>query len=174
MPVRQGHRSGLASRLRLSGVLILVSGWVLLSIRLLDPPRFSVSLLFQFFTYKEGFSFAFCGGRQPLSWVVSLLFSASYPQDRRSYYLFLYYLFFTTCMVYLYRRKWLPRVYLYRRKWLPRVYLYRRGKLPRITQACGNKRFALSWRFGKWRWFRSPNRPVEASDGPLRGREWGD
>ena len=36
----------------------------------------------------------FAGGVSPLSWVVSLLFSASYPQDRRSYYLFFNYLFF--------------------------------------------------------------------------------
>ena len=36
-------------------------------------------------------------GRQPLSRVVSLLFSVSYPQARRSYYLFFNYLFFTTC-----------------------------------------------------------------------------
>ena len=33
-------------------------------------------------------------GRQPLSWVFSLLFSVSYPQARRSYYLFFNYLFF--------------------------------------------------------------------------------
>ena len=39
---------------------------------------------FQFFTYKESFGFAFWGGgaSPPLS-VVSLLFSVSYPQDRR-------------------------------------------------------------------------------------------
>ena len=36
----------------------------------------------------------FWEGRQPLSWVFSLLFSVSYPQDRRSYYLFFNYLFF--------------------------------------------------------------------------------
>ena len=38
-------------------------------------------------------------GRQPLSWVVSLLFSVSYPQDRRSYYLFFNYLFFNYLLV---------------------------------------------------------------------------
>ena len=27
------------------------------------PLLFSLSLFFQFFTYKEGFGFAFCGGR---------------------------------------------------------------------------------------------------------------
>ena len=52
---------GAVARRRLSGVLILV----LLSGRLPDSPRFSVSFLF----------------------------SASYPQDRRSYYLFFNYLY---------------------------------------------------------------------------------
>ena len=36
----------------------------------------------------------FAGGVSPPLPVVSLLFSASYPQDRRSYYLFFNYLFF--------------------------------------------------------------------------------
>ena len=35
-----------------------------MSVRLPVPPRYSVSLFFQFFIYKEGFGFAFCGGRQ--------------------------------------------------------------------------------------------------------------
>ena len=85
MPVRQDHRSGLASRLRLSGVLILVSGWVLLSIRLPDPPQYVVSLCFQFLTYKEGFDFGL-----PVS-------GRFYPQSSSLLLLVLYYLFFTTC-----------------------------------------------------------------------------
>ena len=39
----------------------------------------------------------FAGGFSPPLSVVSLLFSVSYPQIRRSYYLFFNYLFFTTC-----------------------------------------------------------------------------
>ena len=44
--------------------MILVLGWVLLTVCLPVPPRYSVRLFFQLFTYKEGFGFAFCGGRQ--------------------------------------------------------------------------------------------------------------
>ena len=39
----------------------------------------------------------FAGGVSPPLPVVSLLFSASYPQASRSYYLLFNYLFFTTC-----------------------------------------------------------------------------
>ena len=67
---------------------------VIWSVRL---PRFAAvwckSFVFSSFTYKEGFGFAFSGGVSPPLPVVSLLFSVSYPQARRSYYLF-----FTTCM----------------------------------------------------------------------------
>ena len=66
------------------------------------------SLFFQFFTYKEGFGFAFCGGDvsppPPLP-VVSLFFSASYPQARRSYYLFFSYLFFNYMSVFPFHRR---------------------------------------------------------------------
>ena len=49
---------------------------------------------FQFFTYKEVLVLPFAGGVSPPLPVVPLLFSVSYPQDRRSYYLFFNYLFF--------------------------------------------------------------------------------
>ena len=44
--------------------------------------QYGVSLLFSFFTYKEGFGFAFCGGRLPaasggFSFVFSELFTDS-------------------------------------------------------------------------------------------------
>ena len=40
----------------------------------------------------------FAGGVSPHLPAVSILFSVSYPQHRRSYYLFFNYLFFTTCL----------------------------------------------------------------------------
>ena len=49
---------------------------------------------FSSLSIRKGLVLTFWEGRQPLSWVVSLLFSASYPQDRRSYYLFFNYMFF--------------------------------------------------------------------------------
>ena len=58
-------------------------------------PVYSKSFFFQSFTYKEGFGFDFLGGAlAPPLGVFSLVFSVSYPQDRRSYYLFFNYLFF--------------------------------------------------------------------------------
>ena len=43
---------------------------------------------------RKGLILSFAGGVSPPFPVFSLLFSASYPQDRRSYYLFFNYLFF--------------------------------------------------------------------------------
>ena len=40
-----------------------------------------------------------------------------------------------------------------------------RGKLPGFTQACGNRRFARSERFKKWRGGKGPERPDEAVRG---------
>ena len=71
----------------------MVLGLVLLSSRF---PRsaavFSKSFVFSSLTYKEGFGFAFCGGRQPSASGGFSFFSVICPQARRSYYLF-----FTTC-----------------------------------------------------------------------------
>ena len=78
------------------------------------------SFVFSSLPIRKGLVCFLRGALAPPLSVVSLLFSASYPQDRRSYYLFFNYLFFTICMVYLYRRKLLPRVYLYRRKTAPK------------------------------------------------------
>ena len=62
----------------------------------------------------------FAGGASPPLQVVSLLFSASYPQDRRSYYLFFDYLFFNYLSVVVNRRRILAPVVVNRRngsKW---------------------------------------------------------
>ena len=92
--LRSGPAGDSAPWRRLSGVLGFVVGPLAPSTAV-----FRKSFVFSFFTYKEGFGFAFCGGVSPPLPVVSLLFSVSYPQDRRSYYLFFNYLFFN----YLYR-----------------------------------------------------------------------
>ena len=55
------------------------------------------SFVFSSLPIRKGLIFRFAGGVSPPFPVFSLLFSASYPQDRRSYYLFFNYLFFTTC-----------------------------------------------------------------------------
>ena len=55
-------------------------------------------------------------GRQPLSRVVSLLFSASYPQAARSYYLFFYYLIFNYLSVGVFDRRFWVRVGVFDRK----------------------------------------------------------
>ena len=52
------------------------------------------SFVFSSLSIRRGLILLFLEGRQPLSWVFSLLFSASYPQIRRSYYLVFNYLFF--------------------------------------------------------------------------------
>ena len=43
---------------------------------------------------RKGLVLPFAGGVSPPFPVVSLLFSVSYPQDRRSYYMFFNYMFF--------------------------------------------------------------------------------
>ena len=95
---RRSRASGLTRPWRrLSGVLILVLGCFVVGPFPRSAAVWRKSVCFQFFTYKEGFGFAFCRGgglAPPPLPVVSLLFSASYPQARRSYYLFFNYLFF--------------------------------------------------------------------------------
>ena len=88
---------------------------------------------------------SFAGGVSPPLWVVYRLFSASYPQTRRFYYLF-----FTTCMG---RR-------------------FDRGKLFQITQGRGNKRFKVLWPLCGSRYRGDPIRRAKGADGPLRGRVW--
>ena len=79
----------------------------------------------------------FAGGVSPPLPVVSLLFSVSYPQPSRSYYLFFNYLFFTICVVYLFDRISRRGVYLFDRISRRGVYLFDRGKLSSITGTCG-------------------------------------
>ena len=75
--------------------MILVLGWVLLSSRF---PRFAAiwrkSCVFSFLRIRKVLVFSFAVGFSPPLPVVSILFSVSYPQARRSYYLFFNYLFF--------------------------------------------------------------------------------
>ena len=52
------------------------------------------SFVFSSLPIRKALVLPFAGGVSPPLPVVSLLFSASYPQDRRSYYLFFNYLFF--------------------------------------------------------------------------------
>ena len=40
------------------------------------PPLYVISLFFQFFTYKEGFGFVFCGGALALPLPVVLVFQS--------------------------------------------------------------------------------------------------
>ena len=80
----------------------------------------------------------FAGGVSPPLPVVSLLFSASYPQDRRSYYLFFNYLFFN----YLYSVTRLVKesgggVTCLVQNYPFLGYPFGTGKLTRITAACG-------------------------------------
>ena len=57
-------------------------------IRLPAAPRFAVSLFFfSYLPIRKGLILLFAGGVSPPFLVFSLLFSASYPQARRSYYL---------------------------------------------------------------------------------------
>ena len=113
-PVR---RSGLRRRAwrRLSGVL----GWLLLSSRF---PRSAVacykSFVFSGLPIRKVVVLSFTGAFSPRLSLVSLLFSASYRQDRWSYYLFV-----TTCM----------------------GRCFDCGKLLQITQARGNKRCKALW-----------------------------
>ena len=55
---------------------------------------FRKSFVFSYLPIRKVLVLPFAGGVSPPLPVVSLLFSASYPQDRRSYYLFFNYLFF--------------------------------------------------------------------------------
>ena len=70
-------------------------GWVLLSFRV---PRFAgvwcKSRIFSCLPIRKVLVLPFAGGVSPPLPVVSLLFSVSYPQPSRSYYLFFNYLFF--------------------------------------------------------------------------------
>ena len=80
----------------------------------------------------------FAGGVSPPFPVISLLFSASYPQDRRSYYLFFNYLFFN----YLYGGSLYAENLggggsLYAENVAGGGVHYMRGKLARITAICG-------------------------------------
>ena len=52
------------------------------------------SFIFSSLPIRKVLVLPFAGGVSPPLPVVSLLFSVSYPQDRRSYYLFFNYLFF--------------------------------------------------------------------------------
>ena len=77
--------------LRLSGFFGLGFG--------VDPLARSAAVLYKSFVFSslpigKVLVLPFAGGVSPPLPVVSLLFSASYPQDRRSYYLFFNYLFF--------------------------------------------------------------------------------
>ena len=77
------------------------------------------------------------GGVSPPVPVFSLLFSASYPQACRSYYLFFNYLFFTTCMsIGLCGDSSLESIGLCGASSLD-VYRFMRGKLDWITGICG-------------------------------------
>ena len=69
-------------------------GWVLLSVRLPVPLQYEVSLFFSSLPIRKVLVLPFAGGVSPPLPVFALLFSASYPQDRRFYYLFFNYLFF--------------------------------------------------------------------------------
>ena len=55
------------------------------------------SFVFSFLSIRKVLGLPFAGAVCQPHPVVSLLFSVSYPQTRRSYYLFFNYLFFTTC-----------------------------------------------------------------------------
>ena len=84
---------------------------------------------------------SFAGGFSPLLSVVSLLFSVSYPQARRSYYLFFNYLFLLLVCVTRICGNEGGGVTRICGNELKTCYPYMRGKLTRITQACGNKCF---------------------------------
>ena len=85
---------------KLSGVLILVLGWVFVVGPLARSAAvWCKSFVLSFLPIRKVLVLPFAGGASPSLPVVSLLFSVSYPQARRSYYLFFNYLFFN----YLYR-----------------------------------------------------------------------
>ena len=87
-PEQSRARSGEAYGGGYPGVLILVLPGPLARSAAVCRKSFFFSSL----PIRKGLILPFLEGRQPLSWVVSILFSVSYSQDRRSYYLF-----FTTC-----------------------------------------------------------------------------
>ena len=93
---------------------------------------------FQFFTYKEGFGFDFCGGRQPpCSGVFSFVFSEL--STGSSLLLLVLLLLVLLLLVYV------PRMLEESGGNVPRMLEdrvcecspYARGKLPRFTQPCG-------------------------------------
>ena len=98
--------------------------------------------------FDSGFGLGFVVGplaRSAAVWCKSF-FSASYQQDRCSYYLFFNYLFFN----YLYVCPVSPKtqranVSRFTENTAGECVPFHRGKLPRITQACGNKRLAALW-----------------------------
>ena len=72
----------------------------------------------------------FAGGVSPPLPMVSLLFSVSYPQDRRSYYLFFNYLFFNYLYIYRFMRRFFVGIYRFMRSWLTgrlSVYAWKTG-----------------------------------------------
>ena len=75
--------------------LILVLGWVLLSVRLpCSAAVWRKSFVLSLLPIRKVLVLSFLRARQRPSSCGLLLFSVSYPQDRRSYYLFFNYLFF--------------------------------------------------------------------------------
>ena len=72
----------------------------------------------------------FAGGVSPPLPVVCLLFSVSYPQARRSYYLFFNYLFFNYLYIYRFMRRFFVGIYRFMRSWLTgrlSVYAWKTG-----------------------------------------------
>ena len=96
------------------------------------------SFVFSFLSIRKVLGLPFAGAVCQPHPVVSLLFSVSYSQTRRSYYLFFNYLFFTTCFR-------VSRMLEELRGGVSRMLEESsgggipnaRGKLPRITGTCG-------------------------------------
>ena len=130
---------------------------------------------FSYLPIRKGLILPFAGGVSPPLPVVSLLFSATYPQASRSYYLLFNYLFFTTCFrvsrIVFHRKARAGGVLCFTGKPRGGGIVFHRGKLSGSPKACGNKRFTPSDDSGARGSLEGPTRPAEAAVGPLRGRK---
>ena len=112
--------------------MILVLGWVLLSVRLPVPPRYGVRLfVFSSLPIRKVLVLPFAGGVSPsASGGFSFVFSELSTADRRSYYLFFNYLFFNYLYIYRFMRRFSVGIYRFMRSWLTgrlSVYAWKTG-----------------------------------------------